>query len=417
VVERRRTGDREAIALAVAEHGRAVRYVIGDPESALSILDVAWEEFSDLGHTQAGVELMSAIASSHSGRNDVTQPATWTDRYLPIAEQLGLLAPTTRGMISRGSGLLMVGRPREGIVLLRGAHQLALANDLRDLELQARVLMTFFEQWGEPAAGLALAREGIEIGQRLGSRAYGFQMAGNASICALRTGDWDWVAALLDEWLAIDTDFTQQAEFFVDRAILRTLRGGDATADVEEATRLRVAGGITDPQWESYEHWATAWAAFVEGRYNEARRLGTHAVGLTTYFAPLAYPLVIRSALYAGDAPGAATTLALMDASGYRGPALSADRLVATAGIDALEGRGASAVAGYREALRAYRQLGLAFDEATAAVDVATLLPADERDAPDIVVAIAAARETLERLGSRPFLERLDRVQPKEPAG
>jgi class 3 adenylate cyclase/tetratricopeptide (TPR) repeat protein len=417
VVERRRTGDREAIALAVAEHGRAVRYVNGDPESALSILDAAWKEFSDLEHTQAGVELMSAIAASHSGRNDVTQAATWTDRYLPIAEQLGLLAPTTRGMISRGSGLLMVGRPREGIVLLRGAHQLALANDLRDLELQARVLMTFFEQWGEPAAGLALAREGIEIGQRLGSRAYGFQMAGNASICALRTGDWDWSAALLDEWLAIDTVFTQQAEFFVDRAILRTLRGEDATADVEEATRLRVTGGITDPQWESYEHWATAWAAFVDGRYDEARRLGTQAVGLTTYFAPLAYPLVIRSALYAGDAPGAAATLALMDASGYRGPALSADRLVATAGIDALEGRGASGVAGYREALRAYRQLGLAFDEATAAVDIATLLPAGERDAPDIVVAIAAARETLERLGSRPFLERLDRVRPKEPAG
>jgi class 3 adenylate cyclase/tetratricopeptide (TPR) repeat protein len=417
VVERRRTGDREAIALAVAEHGRAVRSVTGDPERALSVLDAAWEEFADLEHTPAGVELMSAIAASHSGRNDLTQAATWTDRYLPIAERLGLLAPTTRGMMSRGSGLLMVGRPREGIVLLRGAHQLALANDLRDLELQARVLMTFFEQWGEPAAGLALAREGIEIGQRLGSRAYGFQMAGNASICALRTGDWDWVAALLDEWLAIDTVFTQQAEFFVDRAILRTLRGEDATADVEGATRLRVTGGITDPQWESYEHWAMAWAAFVEGQNDEARRLGTLAIGLTTYFAPLAYPLVIRSALYAGDAPGAAATLALMDASGYRGPALSADRLVAMAGIDALEGRGASAVAGYREALRAYRQLGLAFDEATAAVDIATFLPADERDAPDIAMAIEAGRETLERLGSRPFLERLDRVRPKELAG
>ena len=277
--------------------------------------------------------------------------------------------------------------------------------------------MTFFEQWGEPAAGLALAREGIEIGQRLGSRSYGFQMAGNGSICALRTGDWDWAAALLDEWLAVDTVFTQQAEFFVDRAILRTLRGEDATADVEAATRLRVSGGITDPQWESYELWATAWAAFVDGRYDEARRLGTDAVELTTYFAPLAYPLVLRSALYAGDAAGATTTLARMDSSGYRGPALAADRLVATAGIDALEGRVASAIAGYREALRAYRQLGLAFDEATAAVDMATLLPADERDAPDMMAAIAAARETLERLGSRPFLERLDRVRPKEPAG
>ena len=416
VAEHRRTGDREAIASAIAEHGRAIKYVTSDPDSALAVLDAAWAEFSDLEQTEAGVELMGAIAASHSGRNDVAQAASWTDRYLPIAERLGLLEATTRGMISRGSSLLMVGRPREGIVVLRGAHQLALAYDLRDLELTGRVLITFFEQWGEPAAGIALAREGIEIGQRLGSRAYGFQMVGNASICAFRTGDWDWAGALLDEWLAIDTVFTQQAEFFVDRAILRTLRGDDAAADVEAATRLRISGGITDPQWESYELWATAFAAFIAGRYDEARALGTRAVALTTYFAPLAYPLVTRSALLAGDSAGASATLALMDASGYRGPALSADRLVALAGIDALEGRGASAVAGYREAIRAYRQLGLAFDEAMAAVDMATLLPAGERAAPDVAAAVATARETLERLGSRPFLERLDRVRPRVPA-
>ena len=417
VAERRRTGDREAIALAVAELGRSVRFTSADPEGALAMLGPAWEEFSDLEHSEAGVELMIAIASSHSGLNDIPRAAEWIDRYLPIAEQLGLLAPTTRGMIARGSGLLMAGRPREGIVLLRGSHQLALANDLRDLELQARILMTFFEQWGEPASGLALAREGIEIGQRLGSRSYGLQMVGNGSICAFRTGDWDWAATVLDEWLAMDTVVSQQAEFFVDRAILRTLRGEDAAGDVASGTRLRVAGGITDPQWESYELWATAWAAFIAGRYDEARTLGARAVGLTTYFAPLAYPLVIRSAIHAGDAAGAAATLALVDASGYRGPALSADRLVAVAGIDALEGRVASSVAGYREALRAYSGLGMAFDEATAVADMATLLPPDECSAPDLVAAVAGARETLERLGSRPFLERLEHARPMAPAG
>ncbi len=417
VVERRRTPDRAAIAIAIADHARSLRLDVADPARAIAMLEEAWPEFSDLAPTEAGVELMLAFSVCYRGLNDVANAAVWLDRCLPVAERLGLLDATIRGLIGRGTTLLTDGRPREGIVLLRGAHQLSIANDLPFLELNARILMTFFEQWGEPAAGLALAREGIEIGRRLGSRSYLFQMAGNASICAFRTGDWEWAGAILDEWLAIDTVFTQQAEFFVDRAILRAIRGEDATADILAATRLRTIGGITDPQWESYEHWATAWAAFAEGRYGEARRLGTEAVGLTTYFAPLVYPLVIRSALYAGDASGAAETLARMDASGYWGPALSADRLVAAAGIDALEGRGASAVAGYREALRAYRQLGLAFDEATAAVDAAMLLPADERGIPDIVVAIAAARETLERLGSRPFLELLDRVPAREPAG
>ena len=103
VLERRRTQDREAIALAIADHARAVRFTLSDPEGALSILDAAWAEFSDLEHTHSGVELMSGIASAHSGRNDVTHAAAWTERYLPIAELLGLLAPTTRGMIPRGT--------------------------------------------------------------------------------------------------------------------------------------------------------------------------------------------------------------------------------------------------------------------------------------------------------------------------
>jgi len=203
----------------------------------------------------------------------------------------------------------------------------------------------------------------------------------------------------------------------VDRAILRTLRGEDAAADVEAATRLRVAVGITDPQWESYELWASAWAALVAGRYDEACRLGEHAVELTSYFAPLAYPLVVRSALWAGDPAGAAAALASLEASGYLGPALTADRLVARAGIDALEGRVPASLAGYREALRMYRQLGLYFDEAAAGADMATLLAPQDRDVPDIAAAIASARETLQRLGARPFLGRLDGARTRQTAG
>jgi class 3 adenylate cyclase len=417
VVERRRTGDRQAIAIALAGQARTVRSDFADPARALTLLTEAWTEFSDLEGTVAGVELMSAFASTYRGLNDSAAALAWQERFMPIAERLGHLDATIRGLIGRGTTLMTLGRPREGIVLLRGAHQLATANDKRDLELNARVLMTFFEQWGEPAAGLALAREGLEIGRRVGSRAYGFQMVGNGCVCALRTGDWDWAGALLDEWLAIESASSQRAEFFIDRALLSSLRGEDATAHIEEATRLRLEGGVTDPQWESYELWASAWAAFAAGRYDEARRLATHAVELTTYFAPLAYPLAVRSAVSAGDATSAVATLALLEASGYLGPALAADRLAARAGIDALQGRGPAALAGYREALRAYRQLGLVFEEAAGAVDMAVLLASPEREAPDVVAAIAAARATLTRLGARPFLERLDGVLAGHLAG
>jgi hypothetical protein len=359
---------------------------------------------------------MESIAWTYQNLADDAGSMVWCDRLLPIAERLGLLEETTLGILVRGVSLLGTGRPREGMVLLRGAHELATANDL-GYEVVTRLNMTFAEQWGEPAAGLALAREGLEIGRRRGSRLYGSLMVGNGCICALRTGDWDWAAGLLDEWLAIESTATLRVELLLDRAILRSLRGEDATADIAEAARIRLEGPATGPQFESYELWAGAWAVFVGGRPDEVRRLGERAIENYGVFATLVSPLLVRSALWAADAPGAASALALLDTSGRLGPALAADRLVAQAGIDALEGRGPAALTGYREALRAYRRLGLTFDEAAAAVDMAALLPSPERDAADVGTAIGAARDTLERLGARPFLARLDAAGMKQTAG
>lgn len=71
----------------------------------------------------------------------------------------------------------------------------------------------------------------------------------------------------------------------------------------------------------------------------------------------------------------------------------------------------------YRTALRSWRDLGLPFDEALTAVDMATLL--DPADA-EVRAAAESARETLGRLGARPFLTRLEaalaRTEPVEQA-
>ena len=405
LTERRRTTNRSAIAHAVAAHATAIFSFHGDPARAATLLDAAWKEFSDLEQTPAGVDLMVAIVRANRGQNDQRSALEWLEQYLPIAERLGLLEATARGILGRGVSLLALGRPREGLVLLRGAHQLALANDLHEVEFNARVLQTFFEQWGEPAVGLALGREGFEVGRRLGSRVYGFGMVGNSAFCAFRVGEWDWAAALLDEWLGIEVTASGWAEFFVDRAILRAMRGDDGSADIAEAAALRAK--ITDPQFESYELLARAWAALSAGDLSAARANAERAVAMTDYFGPLALPLAVRAALWAGDPAEAAAAVAAFDTVSSWGLALELDRAAARAGVAALHGRGAEALAGYREALRGYRGLGLAFDEAAAAVDMATVLPTPERDASDVVAAIEAARETLARLGAAPFLDRL----------
>jgi hypothetical protein len=128
------------------------------------------------------------------------------------------------------------------------------------------------------------------------------------------------------------------------------------------------------------------------------------AVAKTDDFAPLA----VRAALWAGDVTGVGTGAAGLEATGFWGPALEIDRITAKAGLAALSGAGQEALAGFRDALRGYRTLGLAFDEAAAAVDMATVLAPSEREAPEVAAAIQGARGTLTRLGAAPFLTRLE---------
>lgn len=402
----RALADRSAIAYAVAEHGRVIAGWHNQPERALTVLQLGWDEYSDLEQSPEGVALMQALARAHSAARNDEEALRWADRLLPIAERLNLLERITDGLLTRGSVLVRMNRARESLVLVRGSYQLALSGALEDETARARVPLTFYEQWNEPATGLALARDGLEAAIRRGSRVAGFLMVGNGVICALRVGEWQWAAELLDEWAETDVGLSAFAELFFDRAILTALRGRDPADDIATAAEMR--GDITDTQFTSYEHWARAWASFADGEYTSTGRLATNAWQTTGYFWPLAAPLGARAALWAGDAVGARHVLDGLDASGYHGTALELDRITLRAGVACLEGRGPEALNGYREALRGWRGLGLAFDEALAATDMSMLLPAPQRDSPEVTEAADRAQATLQRLGASPILSRLD---------
>jgi ABC-type amino acid transport substrate-binding protein len=158
----------------------------------------------------------------------------------------------------------------------------------------------------------------------------------------------------------------------------------------------------------SYCHWGRAWAAFTDGRLAVARREGVTAADTTNYFGPISLPLAARAALWDGDAPEAAAIIVRLETFNNRGQAVSLDVIALRAGLAALEGRRVDAVAGYREALRGWQAPGLAFDESMTALDLTILLAPTEREMPEAPAVIEAARHTLERLGARPLLARLD---------
>jgi class 3 adenylate cyclase len=406
---RRRLPDREAIALSTAAYAEAIWQYTSDGERLLEILLPAWEEFSDLEGTPAGVHLMLQLSSAYLQRADGdSMTLSWVERLLPVAERLDLQAQTAAGLSRLSGALFRAGRPQQALILLRGTHDLAVATGLVDVDRNTRISLTWYEQFADPGAGLAMAREGLEIAARRGSTAYGFLMVGNAVSCAIRVGEWAWALGLLDEWLGVGAPAQFQVELHVDRAVLNALRGDDASEDLSEAERLVTSA--KDSQYSTYLHGARAWIGLLGGHLAEAREEAVTAVAITGYFAAISLPLAARAALWAGDAPGARDLVARIEAAVMRGQALSFDVLTLRAGIAALEGRRADAIAGYRDALRGWRGLGLAFDEAMAALDMATLLAPTEHEMAESAAAVSAARETFTRLGARPLLARLDSV-------
>lgn len=113
-----------------------------------------------------------------------------------------------------------------------------------------------------------------------------------------------------------------------------------------------------------------------------------------------------RAALWARDIERARVVADRLDAMPDAASALvMAQRAAMRAGVAALESRRDEAIAGYRDALRRYEAIESYFPRALVALDFLVLIGPDELAARE---AGLEARVVFERVGARPFLERLD---------
>jgi hypothetical protein len=328
------------------------------------------------------------------------------DRVLEAAEHADLPALLADTLVTKGTVLVDLGRPIEGLGVLGAGQELAEAHGLGETVARALNNRSPIEGDRDPRAGLELARTGLALVRRLGLRSYFAILLGNTAYNAFRTGDWSWALGELEAALAEDFEPSDRPKLLWNELRFRAVRGQAVAEQLDELARL--VGDSDEAQLRSLVPYLAGYVAFVAGRLGEARTAwlpaaefwaGSWAGGLARCL------LAARAALWAGDAAAARDDLAALDASGFHGPAIEADRRTIQAGIAALEGRPADALPLYREALRAWRDLGLAWDEALCGLDMAQLLDPDE---PEVRAAADTAREILVRLEAAPFLARLD---------
>jgi hypothetical protein len=144
---------------------------------------------------------------------------------------------------------------------------------------------------------------------------------------------------------------------------------------------------------------------FAAGRYQEAASKWRQSASDNASNLATDLPRAGRALLWAGDADGLRGAVTLIETSGVHGRVVDVHLRALKAAVAALEGRTDEAASEYAAALADMAELGLVFDQALSALDMGRVLGID---GSAVRTALADARSILERLGARPYLERLD---------
>src|SRR5205814_520265 len=102
---------------------RVMSWQVGDPAAAAVLGQSLADEFPETLDAAIGAQLMISIAASLRASGAEGRGLPWIERALPIAEELEDTDSIVGGIGFRGVELIEHGRPAEGMVLLRGAHQ------------------------------------------------------------------------------------------------------------------------------------------------------------------------------------------------------------------------------------------------------------------------------------------------------
>jgi hypothetical protein len=222
---------------------------------------------------------------------------------------------------------------------------------------------------------------------------FGYYLLGNAAQAAIVVGDWEWVLTETSEAMESNPDDLSAR---MRHAQVVGLRGGDTDAEFEDIAR-EVADWTEEQVFSSLDE-ARASVELARGETRRALDLARNAYERIR--APDSYStqLAVRAAAWLGDS--GALTDALRQVEGEPGRVPAALRREGQAALAALDSKRSEALAGFLDAIRRWREIGLEAEAAVCALSLVTLL------GPSDSLARAAAEDaaaTFQRLGATPF--------------
>jgi len=288
------------------------------------------------------------------------------------------------------------------------AVEIAHAGGHHAAELRALSNLASVVSAEDPRRAHAATLASLELARRVGHRSMSiWSLMFHGWWSYLEGLDWDGVILEMEDEIEKGIAPVDEARLLGMLSLYRQNRG--EPADDILARRDELIAGASDPTLRAVQDWALGSQAFFNEDYEAAGDLYLRA-GVPGVVYPLG--LAARAALWGRDLERLRVAVARLDAD----PEVPHDArllwMAARAGLAALEGRWAEAIAGYRDTLRRARDTGQAFEEAVLGLDFLIAVGPDE---PEARRTAEESRPTFERQRARPYLEKLDEALAAAP--
>jgi hypothetical protein len=279
---------------------------------------------------------------------------------------------------------------------------MAAENGMTDLELRATSNLAIRRSETNWLAALDAYATAMELARRTGRREAMLSTAGNFGYGAFIAGEWERGLEVLTPLMDEEVSVRDRVGLLNNFIIIRAHRGEDCTDALAELAEHSASLSAFDAIASVAD--AAANMALAVGDLGKARDEFLKIAAEASLQPEYGYRAALAT-LWMRDVEGARDELGKLEANAGSGPTASARKAAIGAGVAALEGRTADAMALYRAALQGLRDTRAVWDEALIGLTMAETL--DPSDA-EVAAILATTRAILERLRAKPHLARLD---------
>ncbi|MGH3073622.1 MAG: ATP-binding protein, partial [Gaiellales bacterium] len=375
----------------------------GQTPQAVEVLETAVAAFPEEGSDEVRASLLADLSRALMRTAQPAKAIAVADLALDLAEHLGLERLVAETFNNKGSSLAQLGRDREARALLHASIDVAHAGGFVAAEIRAT--SNLGSNLDDRREARDAYRAAAELASRVGNRTMARWASESARFQAYQLAEeWDEAMAESVRVRAEDrASAMDEARTWGVYSQFLSARG-EPTDEALSALEM-VATRISD----DYPRWAVGLVrsdrALMAGDFSAACDLAIAASEIDRELEPYALGVALRPALWGRDVARTRMVAERLDAQPQAAAYVQWTRTSARAGLAAFEGRIDEAVAGFGAALAMMRAVSANMDYALTALDLLVLVGADH---PATREPAAEARKIFERVGARPYLDRLD---------